>query len=119
MNVSTIYHLGGYIPAAPAQNRAQEFDLVAGTFTSWDPAGTVLEQRVLTAAEIARNTPSVVDVNKSTLQQRATDSIAANNTYLAIATPTNAQVAAQVRFLTRESSAVIRLLLNQFDAVDT
>lgn len=54
-------------------------------------------------------------VNASTLQQQATAAIAANVTYLALATPTNAQIAAQVNRLTRECSALIRLLLNQTD----
>ena len=47
------------------------------------------------------------------LQTKALAAIAANQTYLAIASPTAAQVAAQVALLTRENTAIIRLLLGQ------
>lgn len=48
----TIYHPGGYKPAAPAGNRAEQWDTVAG-YTRWNAAGTVVEQRALNAAETA------------------------------------------------------------------
>lgn len=56
------------------------------------------------------------DPNKLTLTQRAQNALTTNSTYLAIATPTNAQVTAQVAALTRQSSALIRLSLQQFDS---
>jgi hypothetical protein len=57
----------------------------------------------------------VAETNAATLQQQATAAITANITYLAITTPTNAQIATQVNRLTRECTALIRLLLNQTD----
>ena len=56
--------------------------------------------------------------NQRTLQDQAQTALATNRTYLAISSPTNAQVAAQVRALTQEVQALIRLALNQFDGTN-
>ncbi len=45
------------------------------------------------------------------IHAKARQALNANQTYLAITSPTNAQNAAQVRLLTRECSALIRLLI--------
>lgn len=55
------YHLGGYIADHPSGNRAEEADLGAGTLTRWDADGNVVEQRALTADEIAALTPPTPD----------------------------------------------------------
>lgn len=61
--------------------------------------------------------PDPKGVNKLTLVDRATLGLATNNTFLAIANPTNAQILAQTRALTKEYSSVIRLLLDQLDDI--
>ena len=55
------------------------------------------------------------ETNQQTIQQRAQQALTANDTFLAIASPTQAQTLAQVKVLTRECSGLIRLLLSQFD----
>jgi hypothetical protein len=61
---------------------------------------------------------TVEENNAATLRDRARQALQANAAYLALAAPTNAQVAQQVGRLTRETSAVIRLLLDQHDTTD-
>jgi hypothetical protein len=57
------------------------------------------------------------DVNAGTLRTRALQALAVNSTFLAIGSPSNAQILTQVQRLTRECSGLIRLLLGQLDEV--
>ena len=76
--------------------------LVDGTPTvTWHP-------RAKTAAELAAVAQAT---NVSTLEGKARTAVGVNNTFLAIGTPTNAQTLAQVKSLTRQMSALIRLSL--------
>ena len=56
--------------------------------------------------------------NRTALEQQAANALTGNRTFLAIASPTNAQIAAQAKALTRQSNGVIRLLLGKLDATD-
>lgn len=53
--------------------------------------------------------------NETTIRDRAEQALAANRTFLALPSPTNAQVVAQVKALTRQNNGIIRLILNRFD----
>jgi hypothetical protein len=57
--------------------------------------------------------PGTPAANQQALQVKAVNALAQNVTFLARTSPTSAQVTAQVQLLTRETSALIRLLLNQ------
>lgn len=58
--------------------------------------------------------------SEKTIRDKIVKALTTNANYLAIGTPTNAQVAAQVNRLTRECSAIIRLLSDLTDdASDT
>lgn len=52
------------------------------------------------------------------LERRARQALQANRDYLALETPTAAQVRSQVDLVTRECTAVIRLLLGALDVTD-
>ena len=60
------------------------------------------------AAELAAETQAT---NTGTLEGKARQALGVNNTFLAIAAPTNAQTVAQVKALTRQMTALIRLSL--------
>lgn len=94
------------------------WDPVAEPAMTW-PAGThpILESQVA-AGGYTWAPPPVADTNKRTLVDRAAAALASNAAFLAIVTPTNAQVVAQVRLLTRECTALIRLAVNQLDTTD-
>jgi hypothetical protein len=52
------------------------------------------------------------------LREQALTAHAANRTFVALNSPTNAQNAAQIKALTRQINGVIRLLLGQLDGTD-
>ncbi len=55
------------------------------------------------------------DINRDDISAKAQQALAVNAAFLALAAPTNAQVIAQTQRLTRETTAVIRLLLGLLD----
>lgn len=100
----------GYLPvtdtARPADTAATTWEraitLVAGVPTvTWTERGK-------TAGELAADETTA---NRSTIEGKAAAALGVNDTFLALASPTNAQVLAQTKMLTRECSALIRLLL--------
>jgi hypothetical protein len=56
--------------------------------------------------------------NERTLRQQGEQAIVDNKTFVAITNPTNAQVVAQVKALTRQMNGVMRLALGKFDGTD-
>jgi len=114
---ATLQQACGYFPVTdvprPADTATDTFDrsvqLVNGTPT------VVWTRRPMTAQELANVTATA---NRATIQQQATTALDTNRTFLAIASPTNAQTLAQVKALTRQNQGIIRLLLNQLDGTN-
>lgn len=84
--------------------------------------GAVEEERPFTADEealaLAEEAEEVREGNDRTIRQRAQSALADNRTFLALGSPTNAQTLAQVRRLTQQNVALIRLALDQLDGTD-
>lgn len=62
--------------------------------------------------------PTPTELNAADLHAKALAALDTNVAFLAVASPSNAQVLAQVRVLTRECTALIRLLLGALDVTD-
>lgn len=62
--------------------------------------------------------PGTATANRETLERQGLTALDTNRAFIALAAPTNAQTLAQVKALTRQNIAIIRLLLNRLDATD-
>lgn len=56
--------------------------------------------------------------NRDAIEQAARQALATNRTYVALASPSAAQTAAEVKALARQNNGVIRLLLGLLDGTD-
>ena len=61
--------------------------------------------------------PGSAEANREAIIAQARAALKANATYLAIASPTQAQAVAQVERLTRECSALLRLVLDDLSTI--
>lgn len=61
---------------------------------------------------------STIEDNDRTLRERAQNALANNNTFMNLTAPTNAQNAAQIKALTRQMNAIIRLVVGALDNTD-
>lgn len=69
-------------------------------------------------AQAALDQAATEQTNETTIRDKATQALADNKTFLALSSPSNAQVVAQVKALTRQNNALIRLVLRRFDGTD-
>lgn len=65
-----------------------------------------------------RQVDVTAEVNQRTIEDQALAALTANRTYIDRASPTAAQTTAQVKALSRQNNALIRLLLGQLDGTD-
>ena len=98
----------------------EQWDDDTRTYTDFRPNPDVSRPYTIeeSAAADADAVVRTADKNRGTIEEQAGAALDANTAYLAIATPTNAQVAAQVKALTRQNNKIIRLALGRLDGTD-
>lgn len=57
-------------------------------------------------------------VNRRTIEEQARQALLDNAAFLAVASPSNAQNATQIKALTRQNNKIIRLLLGDYSGTD-
>lgn len=86
---------------------------VLNAWSVWPDDGQITSASWAADPLFARETAFL---NDASLRAKGIGAITANSTYLAIGSPSNAQVLAQVRSLTQQTNALIRLFLQQLDS---
>jgi hypothetical protein len=91
-----------------------------GEVTEREMTPEELSQRLIDEAQAlaAAEMDAGVNSNRTTLTDRAAAALAVNRAYIANPAPTTAESIAQVKALTRQNTAVIRLLLGLLEEVD-
>ncbi|MBK6556087.1 MAG: hypothetical protein IPG16_02355 [Comamonadaceae bacterium] len=91
----------------------ERWDDTSRTLTTWSATGTLTGTRAYTPAEAAEADERVMvrtsTTNGAALLAKAATALTNNAAFLAVASPTNAQAVAQVKALTRQVNALIRL----------
>lgn len=92
----------------------EEWDDSTRTFRRFED-GVLVEERSYADEERAA---SSIQTNMEILTQAARDGLATNRDFLAMTSPTDAETLAQVRSLTRQMGAVVRLVVGDFTGTD-
>ncbi len=73
---------------------------------------------LISEEEVGASPRTAEDRNTDTLRELIDASLKANRVFLSVRAPTLDQLTAQVQSLTRETTAIIRLLLGRLDGTD-
>jgi hypothetical protein len=90
-------------------------DVIERAYTAEEAAQAVIDAEHATQAAAAA---ALRAANTDTLHAQANAALAQNRAAIAAASPTNAQVIAQVKNLSAQNNALIRLVLGLLDATD-
>ena len=97
-----------------------ETDVRTGIVTVRDMTPEEIAQRAIDEAQALADSQvrQLVEGNRTTLADRAATALQTNADFLALASPTNPQTLAQVKALTRQNTALIRLVLGLLESTD-
>ncbi len=112
-----LQHACGWYEIVDVTRPAEDATTTYDRSVTWDGTNATVTwtARPKTQAELDADTQTT---NRTTIQTQAKTALANNRTYLAIATPTTAQMRAQIDALTRQHQGMIRLLLGQLDGTN-
>lgn len=79
-------------------------------------ASLTMSASAVVAAHVGAVPPA--QLNEAALRLKAETALALNSEFLGLAGPTQAQTLAQVKMLTKECSALIRLFIRKFDSME-
>lgn len=100
----------------------ERWDDATRTYTTFNASGAQTSTRPYTASENAEADSLalavVVEANRNSIRDKAAQAIATNDAFLALGNPNNAQTLTQVQRLTRENTALIRLVIGALDSTD-
>lgn len=88
---------------------------VERAFTEEERAQRAIDSAAAAAATVATNSARL---NRATLETLARNALAGNRAAIAATSPTNAQVVGQVKELSKQNNALIRIVLDLLDATD-
>jgi hypothetical protein len=81
------------------------------TIETWDGKGNLLATTQVDGTDIT------AAVNSAAIIQKIAAALTANQAFLAKSAPSNADVVAQVKVMTRELNAILRLIGGQLDTI--
>lgn len=114
----------GYIPCSDPDHETRNSELDWSENLGWT-SDTAVDLGMVCGACARLGLAAILEFNRRTkedneaiLKSRADLALSTNSTFLANVSPTNADVLAQVRALTKENNALIRLLLEKMDSTE-
>jgi hypothetical protein len=97
-------------------------DPAAPAFLTYDhaslPSGLLLDDGTFVPIDTVPDETPQGNANRETIKAQAVTAMQGNAEFLALASPSQAQTLAQVKALTRQSQALIRLALGKYDGTD-
>jgi hypothetical protein len=110
--------LDSLLPAAQWQPETDLASMTWDTIIWSDPRPQPMLAELQAEADRLESVAGTLVSNAATIRAQAAAALGTNRGFLAIPTPSNAQLAAQLKELTRQNIGLIRLVLGHLDGTD-